>query len=121
MNYLMSLLRSKPAVLAIGFALGAAGLGLAHTTEKSLSSNPPATLKLADPGEGPSKSSYAPLVKEVLPSAVNISSSKVVHTRISSEGGSPMSPFFRQFFGQHGNSSGGTFTIPDTSPTKPTA
>jgi hypothetical protein len=55
MNYLISLLRSKPAVLALGFALGAAGLGLAHTTEKSRSSNPPATLKLADPGEAPSK------------------------------------------------------------------
>lgn len=112
MNYLMSLLRSKPAVLALGFALGAAGLGLAHTTEKSLSSNPPATLKLADPGEGPSKSSYAPLVKEVLPSVVNISSSKVVHNRMSSEEGMPMDPFFRQFFGQDGNEGGGRFNMP---------
>jgi serine protease Do len=112
MNYLMSLLRSKPAVLALGFALGAAGLGLAHTTEKSLSSNPPATLKLADPGEGPSKSSYAPLVKEVLPSVVNISSSKVVHSRMSSEEGMPMDPFFRQFFGQDGNEGGGRFNMP---------
>ncbi len=112
MNYLISLLRSKPAVLALGFALGAAGLGLAHTTEKSLSSNPPATLKLADPGEGPSKSSYAPLVKEVLPSVVNISSSKVVHNRMSSEEGMPMDPFFRQFFGQDGNEGGGRFSMP---------
>src|SRR5580693_9974954 len=100
MNYLTSLLRSKPAVLALGFALGAAGLGLAHTTEKPLSSNPPATLKLADASEGPSKSSYAPLIKEVLPSVVNISSSKVVHNRMSSEDGMQMDPFFRQFFGQ---------------------
>jgi len=112
MNYLISLLRSKPVVLALGFALGAAGLGLAHTTEKSLSSNPPATLKLADPGEGPSKSSYAPLVKEVLPSVVNISSSKVVHNRMSSEEGMPMDPFFRQFFGQDGNEGGGRFSMP---------
>jgi serine protease Do len=112
MNYLISLLRSKPAVLALGFALGAAGLGLAHTTEKSLSSNPPATLKLADPGEGPSKSSYAPLVKEVLPSVVNISSSKVVHNRMSSEEGMPMDPFFRQFFGKDGNEGGGRFNMP---------
>jgi serine protease Do len=112
MNYLISLLRSKPAVLALGFALGAAGLGLAHTTEKSLSSNPPATLKLADPDEGPSKSSYAPLVKEVLPSVVNISSSKVVHSRMSSEEGMPMDPFFRQFFGQDGNEGGGRFNMP---------
>jgi serine protease Do len=87
-------------------------LGLAHTTEKSLSPNPPATLKLADPGEGPSKSSYAPLVKEVLPSVVNVSSSKVVHNRMSSEEGMPMDPFFRQFFGQEGNDGGGRFNMP---------
>jgi serine protease Do len=109
MNSLISLLRSKPAVLALGFVLGAAGLGLAHTTEKSLSPNPPATLKLADPGEGPSKSSYAPLVTEVLPSDVNNSSSKVVHNRMSSEEEMPMDPFFRQFFGQDG---GGRFNMP---------
>ena len=107
MNSLISLLRSKPAILVLGFALGAAGLGLAHTTEKSLSPNPPATLKLADPGEGPSKSSYAPLVKEVLPSVVNVSSSKVVHNRMSSEEEMPMGPFFRQFFGQEGNDGNG--------------
>jgi serine protease Do len=112
MNYLISLLRSKPAVLVLGFALGAAGLGLAHTTEKSISPNPPATLKLADPGEGPSKSSYAPLVKEVLPSVVNVSSSKVVHNRMSSEEGMPMDPFFRQFFGQEGNEGNGRFNMP---------
>src|SRR4029077_21158982 len=111
MNYLISLLRSKPVVLALGFALGAAGLGLAHTTEKSLSSNPPATLKPADAAEGPSKSSYAPLVKEVLPSVVNISSSKVVHNRMSSEEGMPMDPFFRQFFGQDGDEGGGRFSM----------
>jgi serine protease Do len=112
MNSVTSLLRSRPAVLALGFALGAAGLGLAHTTEKSLSSNPPATLKLADPGEGPSKSSYAPLVKEVLPSVVNISSSKVVHNRMSSEEEMPMDPFFRQFFGQGGPGGNGRFNTP---------
>jgi serine protease Do len=115
MNSFLSVLRSKPAVLALGFALGAAGLGLAHTTEKSFSANPPATLKLANPSEGPSKSSYAPLVKEVLPSVVNISSSKVVHNRMSSQEGMPMDPFFRQFFGQEGqdgNDGGGRFNRP---------
>jgi serine protease Do len=113
MNPSRSLLRSRPAVLVLGFALGAAGLGLAHTTEKSLSSNPPATLKLADPGEGPSKSSYAPLIKEVLPSVVNISSSKVVHNRMSSEDGMQMDPFFRQFFGQGQEGDGsGRFNMP---------
>ena len=112
MKPLGSLLRSRPAVLVLGFALGAAGLGLAHTTEKSLSSNPPATLKLADPGEGPTKSSYAPLIKEVLPSVVNISSSKVVHNRMSSEDDMQMDPFFRQFFGQDGNDGAGRFNMP---------
>jgi len=112
MKSITSLLKSKPAVLALGFALGAAGLGLAHTTEKSPSANPPATLKLADPGEGPSKSSYAPLVKEVLPSVVNVSSSKVVHNRMSSEEEMPMDPFFRQFFGQEGNDGNGRFHMP---------
>ena len=111
MNSITTLLRSKPAVLALGFVLGAAGLGLAHTTEKSQSVNPPAILKLASPSEGPSKSSYAPLVKEVLPSVVNISTSKVVHNRMSSEE-MPMDPFFRQFFG---NGGGGEFNAPSTS------
>ena len=98
----------------MGFVLGAAGLGLARTTQKALSSNPPATLKLADANEGPSKSSYAPLVKEVLPSVVNISSSKVVHNRVSPEDGMPMDPFFRQFFeqGQGGNDGAGRFNAP---------
>lgn len=108
MNFVISLLRSKPAVLTLGFALGAAGLGLAHSTEKA-TSNPPATLKLADVNEGPSKSSYAPLIKEVLPSVVNISSSKVVHNRMDSAEEMPMDPFFRQFFGQDGD---GHFSIP---------
>ncbi|MGC1620246.1 MAG: DegQ family serine endoprotease [Candidatus Acidiferrum sp.] len=111
MNSIATLLRSKPAVLALGFVLGAAGLGLAHTTEKSQPVNPPAILKLASPMEGPSKSSYAPLVKEVLPSVVNISTSKVVHNRMSSEE-TPMDPFFRQFFG---NGPGGDFNAPSTS------
>lgn len=109
MNSARSLLKSKPAVLGLGFALGVAGLGLGHATERALSTNPPATLKLADPGEGPSKSSYAPLVKEVLPSVVNVSSSKVVHNRRESAEEMPMDPMFRQFFGQDGD---GRFQAP---------
>ncbi|MGH9740997.1 MAG: DegQ family serine endoprotease, partial [Candidatus Acidiferrum sp.] len=111
MNSITTLLRSKPAVLALGFVLGAAGLGLAHTTEESASKNPAATLKLARANEGPTSGSYAPLVKEILPSVVNISSSKVVHNRMSSEE-MPMDPFFRQFFGDDGN---GRFNVPKDS------
>ncbi|MGB8474489.1 MAG: DegQ family serine endoprotease [Candidatus Acidiferrum sp.] len=108
MSSIRTLLKSKPAVLALGFVLGAAGLGLANTTENTPSKNPPVTLKLASANEGPTRDSYAPLIKEVLPSVVNISSSKVVHNRMSSEE-MPMDPFFRQFFGEDGN---GHFNIP---------
>jgi serine protease Do len=59
-----------------------------------------ASLKVADPNEGPSKSGFAPVVKEVLPSVVNISSSKVVRTPNQSAEGMPDDPLFRQFFGK---------------------
>src|SRR5579859_1468580 len=112
MNSFVTILKSKPAVLVLGFVLGAAGLGLARETGKTiLSGNPPATLKLASPSEPPSKSSYAPLIKEVLPSVVNISSSKVIHNRINSSDDFPMDPFFRQFFGDNGF---GHFNVPRT-------
>src|SRR5215471_17041563 len=91
-----SLIFSKPAALALGVVLGAAGLGIAHTTQK----NSPATVKVADANEGPSKNSFAPMVKSVLPSVVNISSSKVV--KASPEAGGQMDPLFRQFFGDEG-------------------
>jgi serine protease Do len=96
---------SKPAALILGVVLGAAGLGIAHTTQKALN-NPPATLKMADANEGPSKSSFAPVVKNVLPSVVNISSSKVV--KGTPEMGAQLDPFFRQFFGEEG----GPFNVP---------
>jgi len=107
MKSIISLAKSKPAMLVLGFALGAAGLGLARTSERTASVNPPATLKLANPSEGPSKNSFAPLVKQVLPSVVNISSSKVVKNHMSSDE-LQMDPFFRQFFGQDG----GQFNMP---------
>jgi len=86
--------------LVLGCILGAAGISLAHTISNSRESNPPATLKLADINEAPSKTSYAPIVKAVLPSVINISSSKVVHPREESAEPMPMDPFFRQFFGR---------------------
>jgi serine protease Do len=99
---------SKPATLILGVFLGAAGLAIAHTAQKA-GSHPPATLKMADSNEGPSKSSYAPVVKSVLPSVVNISSSKVVRARTEMPEGMQMDPFFRQFFGEQGE---GHFNIP---------
>ncbi len=111
MNNNFALVKSRPAALALGLVLGVAGLGFAHTIQKSAdgaktaaadkTANPPATLKLADVTEGPSKTSYAPVVKAVLPSVVNISSSKVVKASQETEQ-MQMNPFFRQFFGDQG-------------------
>jgi serine protease Do len=103
---------SKPATLILGVFLGAAGLGIAHTTQKTIAeksaANPPATLKMSDSNEGPAKNSYAPILKSVLPSVVNISSSKVVKAKDQMPEGMEMDPFFRQFFGQ----GEGRFNVP---------
>jgi serine protease Do len=103
-------LKSRPAALSLGLVLGIAGLGFAHSIQKSVDgtktnaaekpANPPATLKLAEGNEGAGSSSFAPIVKAVLPSVVNISSSKVVKGQASEE--MQMDPLFRQFFGQQG-------------------
>jgi len=91
---------SKPAVLIAGLVLGASSFAIAHSAQKAVTSNPPATVKVADSSEGPSKSSYAPVLKNVLPSVVNISSSKVVKAgRGMGDQMQMMDPFFRQFFG----------------------
>jgi serine protease Do len=100
MNRFVSSPGSRFLALALGLVLGAAGISLAHTTSNAPGKNPPATLKLSDVNEEPSKTSYAPIVKTVLPSVVNISSSKVVHPDEESEEQLPMDPFFRQFFGR---------------------
>ena len=101
-----SVIFSKPAVLIAGLVLGASSFAIAHSTQKAVT-NPPATLKLADSNEAPSRSSYAPVLKNVLPSVVNISSSKVVKAR-QEMGEQMMDPFFRQFFGN----GDGQFDIP---------
>jgi serine protease Do len=103
-------LKSRPAALALGLVLGVAGLGFAHTIQKSVDgaktnaaekpANPPATLRFADVNEGASKTSFAPVVKAVLPSVVNISSSKVVKSQGMEQ--LQMDPMFRQFFGEQG-------------------
>jgi serine protease Do len=111
MTRISSSMKSRTAALALGLVLGVAGLGVARTIQNSTTAqkvgaasanNPPATLKLADPKEGPSSTSYAPIVKEVLPSVVNISSSKVVKANDDGMEQLQMDPMFRQFFGQGG-------------------
>jgi S1-C subfamily serine protease len=65
--------------LATAFGLVvAAGFGVSRLRGELQTANQPASLKLADPNEGPSRNSFAPIVKKVLPEVVNISSTKVV-------------------------------------------
>jgi serine protease Do len=106
MNRTKSWIPSRSAVVGLAFFVGTVGLGVAH--EKMSVHNPPASLKLADASEGPSRNSYAPVLKSVLPAVVNISSSKVV--RAPSESPDGMMPFFRQFFG--GEDGDGSFALP---------
>lgn len=94
-----SVFASKPVLLIAGLVLGASSLAIAYSAEKAVAkeeTNPPVTLKLADSNEGPTTNSYAPVLKNVLPSVVNISSSKVVKAR--QEIGQ-MDLFFQRFFG----------------------
>ena len=94
--------KPQAATLAMLLVFGLAGFGLARAGQNLLPSRIHASLKLADPNEGPSKTGFAPIVKAVLPDVVNISSSKVVRTPtgFSGQGQMPNDPFFRQFFGQ---------------------
>jgi len=99
MNRTNSWITSRPAFIGLALLVGTVGLGFAH--ERTSANNPPASLKLAKSDEGPSRNSYAPVLKSVLPTVVNISSSKVVKARAESPEG--MMPFFRQFFGGEGD------------------
>ncbi len=88
------------AALALALVFGAAGYGVARAKESATGTHVHASLKMADPSEGPSKTGFAPIVKEVLPNVVNISSSKVVRTPNQMPEGMQADPFFQQFFGQ---------------------
>src|SRR2546429_2820230 len=79
MNRTKSWITSRPSVIGLAFFVGAVGLGVAH--EKMSANNPPASLKLADAHDGPSRNSYAPVLKSVLPAVVNIYSSPGVPGR----------------------------------------
>ena len=92
----------KPQAITIALILlvGLAGFGIARASQKLLSPGLHASLKLADPAEGPSRTGFAPVVKGVLPDVVNISTSKVVRASDQFSGSEEMPPFFQQFFGQ---------------------
>ena len=91
--------RPKAMALAMIFLVGAAGFGVARASQALFSGHVHASMKLADPSEGPSKAGFAPIVKAVLPDVVNISTSKVVRAQTELPEGMFNDPFFRQFFG----------------------
>jgi len=100
MNGIQFLRRSRALGFGIALAAGAGGYAIAHVTPSvAAAGHVHASLKIADPSEGPSKLGFAPIVKQVLPNVVNISSSKVVRTPNQFEG-MPSDPFFQQFFGK---------------------
>src|SRR4029077_16163396 len=74
---------TKGMALVIALALALGGVIFAGAVEKLSGNNPSATLKLADPNSGPSRNSFAPVVKKALPAVVNVASSKVVKTGMS--------------------------------------
>jgi serine protease Do len=89
--------------LGLALAFGVGGYAVARAKDGVSTTHVRASLKLADPSEGPSKTGFAPVVKEVLPNVVNISSSKVVKTprnQMQMPEGMEQDPFFQQFFGQ---------------------
>ncbi len=90
--------RPQVVAFALILAVGMVGLGMASASQKIFSSAIHASMKFADPNEGPSKTGFAPVVKGVLPDVVNISTSKMVKTSNQFEGQMP--DFFQQFFGQ---------------------
>jgi serine protease Do len=92
--------KPKALALALIFLVGAAGFGVARASQSFFSSGTHASLKFADPTEGPSRTGFAPVVKTVLPDVVNISTSKVVRAQAEMPNEMFSDPFFRQFFGQ---------------------
>src|ERR1019366_5845576 len=56
----------------------ATGFGVTRLRGDIQGANEPPSLKLSNPDEGPSRNSFAPIVKKVLPEVVNVSSTKVV-------------------------------------------
>ena len=101
MSGIQFLRKSRALALGIALAAAAGGYAIARATPSvAAGGHVRASIRIADPSEGPSKLGFAPIVKQVLPNVVNISSSKVVRTPNQLEG-MPSDPFFQQFFGKH--------------------
>src|SRR5438309_5983925 len=82
--------------LALVSALGAVGFASAAHLEHLRDA---LALKMASPDEGYSQTGFAPVVKKVLPTVVNISSSRVSRVPTEFFEQLPDDPMFRQFFG----------------------
>src|SRR6201996_9220016 len=109
--------------LGLALAFGVGGYAVARAKDGVSTTHVRASWKRAEPSEAPSKTGFAPVVKEVLPNVVNISSSKVVKTARNSmqmPEGMEQDPFFQQFFGQQfgGRGRGGNGNGPDQQPQK---
>src|SRR5258708_11348561 len=77
-----NLLRKSQAVaLGLALAAGAGGYAIARVTPSvSAAGHVRASLKVADPNQGPIKIGFAPVVEQVLAHQGNISSSQAVRT-----------------------------------------
>jgi serine protease Do len=91
--------------LALVSALGGVGFASASHLEHV---HDALALKTASADEGYSQTGFAPVVKKVLPTVVNISSSKVSKVPTEFFGQLPDDPMFRQFFGDDSNRRFGT-------------
>jgi serine protease Do len=86
--------------LALVSALGGVGFASAEHLEHL---HDALALKMASADEGYSQTGFAPVVKKVLPTVVNISSSRVSKVPTEFFGQLPDDPMFRQFFGNDSN------------------
>jgi S1-C subfamily serine protease len=76
---------ARPAAVVMVAALGLGGIALVGADRLGIV-NPPASLRFANPDEPPSRNSFAPVVKRVVPAVVSITSSKMVKTGLEGEG-----------------------------------
>jgi len=94
--------RPKAAVCSLALVVALGGVGYASATHLEHLHDALA-LKLASPDEGFSQTGFAPVVKKVLPTVVNIASSKVSKVPTEFFGQLPDDPMFRQFFDDNSN------------------
>src|ERR1700680_2622245 len=94
--------RPKAALCSLALISALGGVGYASATHLEHLHDALA-LKMASPDEGYSQTGFAPVVKKVLPTVVNIASSKVAKVPTEFFGQLPDDPMFRQFFGDDSN------------------